>query len=65
MDIDKEFIRSVVRGGKPAVLAAMDRNIDKEFDVGKEKGTYLVGDGKKAWEWLRKYFVEYDRVPPV
>jgi hypothetical protein len=65
MDIDKEFIRAVVRAGKPAVVAAIDRNIDKEFELGKEKGTLLVGDGKKAWDYLRKYFVEYDRVPPL
>lgn len=65
MDIDKEFIRSVVRGGKAAVIAAMDRNIDKEFDVGKEKGSYLAGDGKKAWEFLRAHYVKYDEVPSV
>lgn len=65
MDIDKEFIRSVVRGGKAAVIAAMDRDIDKEIEIGKEKGSYLVGDGKKAWGWLRKYFVDHERVPPI
>jgi hypothetical protein len=65
MDIDKEFVRAVVRAGKPAIVAAIDRNIDKEFELGKEKGTLLVGDGKKGWEYLRKYFVEYNRVPPL
>lgn len=65
MDIDKEFIRAVVRGGKPAVLAAIDRDIDKEFEVGKEKGSYLVGDGKKAWTFLRSHFGQYDEVPSV
>jgi KaiC/GvpD/RAD55 family RecA-like ATPase len=68
MDIDKEFIRAVIRGGKPAVLAAIDRDIDKEFSVGKdgkEKGSYLAGDGKKAWAFLRSHFGNYDEVPSV
>jgi intein/homing endonuclease len=65
MDIDKEFIRAVVRGGKPAVLAAIDRDIDKEFDIGREKGSYLAGDGKKAWTFLRGHFSKYDEVPSL
>lgn len=65
MDIDKEFVRSVIRGGKAAVVAAMDRNIDREIELGKEKGSYLAGDGKKAWEFLRAHFVKYDEVPSV
>jgi intein/homing endonuclease len=68
MDIDREFIRAVIRGGKPAVLAAIDRDIDKEFAVGKdgkEKGSYLAGDGKKAWAFLRTHFGNYDEVPSV
>lgn len=65
MDIDKEFVRAVVRGGKEAVLAAIDRNVDKEIDIGKEKGTYLFGDGKKAWQFLREHFSKYDEVPSL
>lgn len=65
MDIDKEFVRSVIRGGKTAVVAAMDRNIDREVELGKEKGSYLAGDGKRAWEFLRAHFVRYDEVPSV
>jgi hypothetical protein len=65
MDIDKEFVRSVIRGGKVAVVAAMDRNIDREVELGKEKGSYLAGDGKRAWEFLRAHFVKYDEVPSV
>jgi hypothetical protein len=65
MDIDKEFVRAVIRGGKAAVVAAMDRNIDREVELGKEKAFYLAGDGKRAWEFLRAHFVKYDEVPSV
>lgn len=65
MDIDKEFVRAVIRGGKQAVLTAIDRNIDREIDIGKEKGSYLVGDGKKAWTFLRDHFSKYGEVPSV
>lgn len=65
MDIDKEFVRAVIRGGKPAVLAAIDRNIDREIEIGKEKGSYLVGDGKKAWQFVREFYGKHDVVPSV
>lgn len=65
MDLDKEFVRSILRGGKSAVLAAIDRDIDKEFEVGKEKGSYLVGDGKKAWTFIRSHFSQYDELPSL
>jgi hypothetical protein len=65
MDIDKEFVRAVIRGGKPALLAAIDADIDREIDLGKEKGSYLAGDGKKAWEFVRSHFSSYDEIPSV
>ena len=65
MDIDKEFVRAVIRGGKPAILAAIDRNIDREIEMGREKSSYLVGDGKKAWEFVRSHFSNYDEIPSV
>lgn len=65
MDIDKEFVRAIIRGGKPAVMTAIGRNIDKEYEVGKDKGYYLIGDGKKAWDFIRSHFGNYDEVPSV
>lgn len=65
MDIDKEFVRAVVRAGKPAVLAAIDRNIDREIEIGNEKGSYLVGDGKKAWKFVREFYSQHDVVPSI
>jgi len=65
MDIDKEFVRAVVRGGKAAVLAAVDRNIDREIEIGNEKGSYLVGDGKKAWQFVREFYATHDVVPSI
>ena len=67
MDLDKEFIRSIIRGGKTAALTAIDRDIDKEFEIigTKEKGTYLVGEGKQAWDFLRLHFNKYDEIPSI
>jgi len=65
MDIDKEFVRAVVRGGRPAVLAAIDRYIDREVEIGGEKGTYLFGDGKKAWGFVKEFYNKYNDVPSI
>lgn len=57
MDLDREFIRAIVREGKPAILAAIDRGVSAE--------DHLYGDGKKAWEYLVSHWKEYREVPSI
>ena len=57
MDLDKEFVQSVLRGGRDAYLMALDRGIDPEI--------HLFGDGKTAWEYVVGHWKEYIEVPEL
>lgn len=55
MDLDKEFVRSVLRDGKEAFVFCMDRGLDPE--------KHLHGDGKVAWKYVGDHWKEYGEVP--
>jgi len=54
VDIFKEFVLSVSKGGAPALTLAVERGIDADF---------LEGEGKVAYEYLLNHKRQYGLVP--
>lgn len=54
MDLGKEFVASIVRGGEQAYALAVERGISAEI---------LSGDGRAAWEYLVNHRKEYGNIP--
>ena len=57
MDIDKELIRSVLRGGPDAYLYCVQRDLRPDV--------HLFGDGKKAWSFIVDTWQEHGELPPI
>lgn len=57
MDMDKELVRSVLRGGRDAYLACINRDVNAE--------THLAGEGKMAWEFIADSYREHGDLPPI
>lgn len=55
MDLDKEFVRAVLRGGSDAFIACQDRGIDAE--------THLADDGQEAWKYVVEHWKQYGELP--
>ena len=55
MDLDREFVGAVLRGGKPAFLDVQNRGLDPEV--------YLFGDGKIAWSCILNHWKTYNEFP--
>ena len=55
MDLDREFVGAVLRGGKPAFLEVQNRDLDPEV--------YLFGDGKTAWNAIIEHWKKYNEFP--
>lgn len=55
MDLDREFVGAVLRGGKPAFLEVQNRSMDPEV--------HLFGDGKTAWNCILEYWSKYNEFP--
>lgn len=55
MDLDKEFVASVLLGGEKTFQTAIDRGIGPDF--------HLFGDGKKAWTYILSHKKEYGSLP--
>jgi hypothetical protein len=56
MDIDKEFIRSILRDGIPAYRSAVERGITSEK---------LFDEGRLAWDFCSKHVKEYGVLPSL
>jgi replicative DNA helicase len=57
MDLDAEFVQAVIREGKPAYLAAIDRGVDPEI--------HLFGPGKTAWQYVVTHWKQFAEVPEL
>jgi len=55
MNLDKEFVSAVLRGGKDAFLACLDRGIDAEV--------HLADDGQEAWKYVLEHWNQYGELP--
>ncbi len=54
MDLDKEFVRSILNEGESAYKAAVDKGITPDI---------LFDEGKKGWEFVLKHRKEYGQLP--
>lgn len=57
MDLDKELIRSVLRGGQEAYLYCTNRDLNPE--------NHLAGEGKTAWQFLADSYKDHGALPPL
>ena len=55
MDLDREFVGAVLRGGRSAFLEVQNRSMDPEV--------HLFGDGKTAWNCILEHWRKYNEFP--
>jgi replicative DNA helicase len=55
VDLDREFVGAVLRGGKSAFLEVQNRDLDPEV--------YLFGEGKTAWNCILEHWKQYNEFP--